>query len=65
VSRRGVAIHWSEEDDRDVERWHAERVERAGGPLFFHAEQARIDEAWAAKVRKLCAEARAERGQSS
>lgn len=51
-------IHWSDADDRDVERWYEERVERAGGELFFHAEWAARDSAWGEKVREVCAQGR-------
>lgn len=58
MRRREKSIHWSETDDDEIERWHKERVERAGGSLFFHAEWKRTHDTWAAKVREVCRGAR-------
>lgn len=50
----GVSTHWTDEDDREMERLSAEGIERAGGPLLHYARWAAADAAWAAKVRELC-----------
>ena len=53
-----MSIHWTDADDEELERWHAEAVADAGGPLFFHAKWKQVHDEWEQRARALCAESR-------